>query len=316
VVGYVHVRDLLNPEIAGRGARVGDLLRDVLYLPGTKRVLAALSEMRSAGHHLAIVLDEYGGTAGIVTLEDLVEELVGDIRDEYDADADASARRLISGEVEVDGRINLGDFSDEAGFELPDGPYETVAGFVIAQLGHLPFAGETVELDGNRFTVTELDGRRVAKVRFTPAGGGDEQPEPEADAAPAPAEVDADAEPEAEQLPDDPEAMASPAQLDAGTAVLEQARGGDQDQDRDRKDDAEPDQQATGDESRRRPGRGRAREQDQDRDQDRDQNDEAEPDQQATGDESQRRPERGRARGRDRNAGKERAREQEPAQHD
>jgi putative hemolysin len=249
VVGYVHVRDLLNPEIAGRGARVGDLVRDVLYLPGTKRVLAALSEMRSAGHHLAIVLDEYGGTAGIVTLEDLVEELVGDIRDEYDAEDDASARRLISGEVEVDGRINLGDFSDEAGFELPDGPYETVAGFVIAQLGHLPLAGETVELDGNRFTVTELDGRRVSKVRFTPAGGGGEQSEAAAEATPA--EDDA----EVEQLPDDPEAMASPAQLDAGTAVLEQARSRDQDQ----KGDPEPDQQPTHDEPRRRPDRSRAR---------------------------------------------------------
>lgn len=247
VVGYVHVRDLLNPEIASRGIRVGDLVREVLYLPGTKRVLAALSEMRSAGHHLAIVLDEYGGTAGIVTLEDLVEELVGDIRDEYDADDSASARRLVSGEVEVDGRINLGDFSDEAGFDLPDGPYETVAGFVIAQLGHLPVVGETVELEGNRFTITELDGRRVSKVRFTPAGAVDDAPD-------SPADDGAEAE---QPVPVDPEAMASPAQLDAGIAVVEQARNNDQDEQPDPQPPAEAESPST--EPRRRPERGRGR---------------------------------------------------------
>jgi putative hemolysin len=167
IMGFVHVRDLLNPEISRRSLRVGDLARDVPQLPGTKRVLAALSEMRDGGHHLAIVLDEYGGTAGIVTLEDLVEELIGDIRDEYDEDGEASYRRLQTGDVEVDGRLNLEDFADETGVEIPDGPYETVAGFVIARLGHLPVVGESVELDGHRFTVTELDGRRVALVRFT-----------------------------------------------------------------------------------------------------------------------------------------------------
>ena len=85
VVGFVHVRDLFDPAIASRSMRVGELVRDVQLFPSTKRVLPALSEMRAAGQHLAIVVDEYGGTAGIVTLEDLVEELVGDIRDEYDA---------------------------------------------------------------------------------------------------------------------------------------------------------------------------------------------------------------------------------------
>lgn len=168
VVGFVHVRDLLDPDVANRSVRVGDLAREVLYLPGTKRVLPALSEMRARSQHLAIVLDEYGGTAGIVTLEDLVEELVGDIRDEYDTAAQAASRRLVSGDVEVEGRLSLDDFGEETGVTLPDGPYETVAGFVIAQLGHLPTVGEHVAFDGHVFTVTELDGRRIAKVRFTP----------------------------------------------------------------------------------------------------------------------------------------------------
>ncbi|MFL6056011.1 MAG: hemolysin family protein [Actinoallomurus sp.] len=167
VIGFVHVRDLLDPQLSGRSTPVGELVRPVLYLPTSKRVLAALSEMRREGHHLAIVIDEYGGTAGIVTLEDLVEELIGDIRDEYDIE-DAQARRLHGGAVEVDGLLNLDAFADETGLELPEGPYETVAGHLMAVLGHLPQVGETVEVDGHRLTVTEVDGRRVSRVRVTP----------------------------------------------------------------------------------------------------------------------------------------------------
>jgi putative hemolysin len=174
VIGFVHVRDLLDPQLSGRSTPVGELVRPVLYLPASKRVLAALSEMRREGHHLAIVVDEYGGTAGIVTLEDLVEELIGDIRDEYDVE-DAQARRLHGGAVEVDGLLNLDAFADETGLELPEGPYETVAGYLMAVLGHLPQDGETVEVDGHRLTVTEVDGRRVSRVRVTP-------PPPPADA--------------------------------------------------------------------------------------------------------------------------------------
>ena len=109
-------------------------------MPGTKRVLSAMSEMRREGHHLAIVVDEYGGTDGIVTLEDLVEEIIGEIHDEYDV-AEEPARALVDGDVEVDGLLNLEDFEDRTGLELPEGPYETVAGFVINELGRLPVRG-------------------------------------------------------------------------------------------------------------------------------------------------------------------------------
>jgi putative hemolysin len=160
VVGFVHVRDLFG---AAPTTRLRELARDVARLPGTKRLLPALSELRRAGVHLAIVVDEYGGTAGIVTLEDLVEELVGDIRDEYDGQQPA-ARRNRAGDLEVEGLLNLDDFEDEAGFALPEGPYETVAGYVQASLGHIPQVGETVEHDGHRITVTETDGRRVARL--------------------------------------------------------------------------------------------------------------------------------------------------------
>jgi putative hemolysin len=167
VVGFVHVRDLLDPTVVNRSMRVGELARQVIRLPDTKRVLPSLSEMRRDGAHLAIVVDEYGGTAGIVTLEDLVEELVGDIRDEYDPGIEP-ARRLVGGIVEVDGLLNIEDFAEETGLVLPEGPYETVAGFVVQRLGHLPQPGETVDVGDSRISVVELDGRRIARLRVAP----------------------------------------------------------------------------------------------------------------------------------------------------
>jgi putative hemolysin len=166
VVGFVHVRDLFSPELNGSSVRIGEIAREVKMMPGTKRVLSAMSEMRREGHHLAIVVDEYGGTDGIVTLEDLMEEVIGEIHDEYDV-AEEPARALPAGDVEVDGLLNLEDFQDRTGLELPEGPYETVAGFVINELGRLPQVDESVVALGQRFTVTELDGRRIARVRLT-----------------------------------------------------------------------------------------------------------------------------------------------------
>jgi putative hemolysin len=168
VVGFVHLRDLtLRPEVAPHQC-VGELTREVHQLPGSKRVLAALSEMRRAGDHLAVVIDEYGGTAGIVTLEDLIEELVGEIHDEYDL----APEPLPEGQhipSEVEGLLNLCDFAERTGFGLPDGPYETLAGFVMARLGRLPVVGDEVSVDGWRLVVTALDGRRVDRVGLVAA---------------------------------------------------------------------------------------------------------------------------------------------------
>jgi putative hemolysin len=169
VLGFVHVRDLLDPQVAGRSVRVSEIAREILMLPATRHLLSALTDMRREGAHLAIVVDEYGGTAGIVTMEDLVEELVGDIKDEYDEEPETT--RTLTGALEVDGLLNLDDFEDETGLELPDGPYETVAGYVIQQLGRLPQVEDMVSVDGFTLTVVELDGRRVARVKVeaTPA---------------------------------------------------------------------------------------------------------------------------------------------------
>jgi putative hemolysin len=176
-VGFVHVRDLYAPTgAARRGAKVGDLAREVLLLPATKRVLASMSEMRRSRDHLAVVVDEYGGTAGIVTLEDLIEEVIGEIHDEYDVVAD-EARLLRGGDVEVEGLLNLDDFAEATGHELPEGPYETVAGCLMSRLGRLPRIGDAVEVDSVRLKVTKLDGRRVARVRVTviDAAPGDDE---------------------------------------------------------------------------------------------------------------------------------------------
>ncbi len=149
IIGFVHVRDLLNPDQAGRQQPVGELARPVKRLPTSKRVLSALSEMRRDRAHMAIVVDEYGGTAGIVTLEDLVEELVGEIQDEYDLE-EGGPKQLLGGQLEVDGLLNLDEFAEQTGVNLPEGPYETVAGYVLASLGELPGVGAEVEVDGHQ----------------------------------------------------------------------------------------------------------------------------------------------------------------------
>ncbi|HSZ48581.1 MAG TPA: hemolysin family protein [Streptosporangiaceae bacterium] len=175
VIGFVHARDLFDSRGGPDGRRVGEVCRPVKFLPISKMVLSALSEMRKDRAHLAIVVDEYGGTAGIVTLEDLVEELIGDIQDEYDEEA-SHPRQLHGGELEVDGLLNLDEFAEQTGLELPEGPYETVAGYLLAALGHLPADGESAEVGGRKLTVTQMDGRRIARLRVSPAPAAAEEP--------------------------------------------------------------------------------------------------------------------------------------------
>lgn len=170
VVGFVHVRDLLDPEMADRSVRLASLARDIARFPGTKYVIPTLSEMRRVSAHLAVVEDEYGGTAGIVTMEDLVEEVVGDIRDEYDEAEPVDFRS-------VDGLTNLEDFAVDYGVRLPEGPYETVAGYLVAVLGRLPEPGMHVDVDGHRLVIDAVEGRRVARLRIEPLEAGPALPE-------------------------------------------------------------------------------------------------------------------------------------------
>lgn len=178
VVGVVHVRDLIRPGLSTADSLVR-IIRPVLSLPASKVVLDALQEMREAGQHLAVIQDEYGGTAGIVTLEDLVEEIVGDIRDEYDDPQHAGVAPLGTGFL-CEGRLSVRDAATDLGIELPKGPYETVAGFLVFRLGRLPEIGDAVHFDGWEFSVSLLEGRRVAQVHvrlLTQSGhAGDSSP--------------------------------------------------------------------------------------------------------------------------------------------
>jgi putative hemolysin len=164
VIGFIHVRDLLDTSLATNNAKIQELARNIMYLPGTKGILPALTEMRSQRQHLAIVLDEYGGTDGIVTLEDLVETLIGDIRDEYDSDETEVSQESRTGDFEVDALISLEDLLEETGIELPDGPYETAGGFVMHYLGRIPVANDVVGVNGLRITVISMEGKRAGRL--------------------------------------------------------------------------------------------------------------------------------------------------------
>ena len=155
-------------------------------LPDTAKLLPHADRDAPPATHLAIVLDEYGGTAGIVTMEDLVEELIGDIKDEYDEES-AETTRLRSGDIEVDGLLNLDDFADETGVELPDGPYETVGGFLAAQLGKVPApatrpASTATRSPSPRWTAAGSPGSgSTASSRQGKKPAPDEEPAPAAD---------------------------------------------------------------------------------------------------------------------------------------
>ncbi|MFB9796313.1 hemolysin family protein [Arthrobacter citreus] len=170
VLGFIHVRDLLR-EDAGGGPpmserRLSDIVRPILFLPGTAAVVPSLSVMRRDGSHIAVVADEYGGTDGIVTLEDLVEELVGEIYDEYDTSRDPEDRhRRVRGDLVVDGALILQEFERLTGVALPEGPYETVGGYIMERLGRIARPGDTVGAPGCELEVLTLQHRRIVAVR-------------------------------------------------------------------------------------------------------------------------------------------------------
>ena len=164
VIGFIHVRDLINPSLANSQAKIQELTRAIMYLPGTKGILPALTEMRAQRQHLAIVLDEYGGTDGIITLEDLVECLIGDIRDEYDGDEEDLSTESRTGDFEVDGLISLEELQEHSGIDIPEGPYETLSGYVMHFLGRIPTVGDILNVNGVRISVLSMEGKRVGKL--------------------------------------------------------------------------------------------------------------------------------------------------------
>jgi CBS domain containing-hemolysin-like protein len=167
VVGVVFAKDLVRAERDGGGTHpVRDLMRDAFFVPETKKVAELLREMQLNKTHMAIVVDEYGGTAGLVTLEDLLEELVGEIHDEFDAD-ELGIVVEDSGEIVVnDATMNVDDLNEACELDLPEGDWDSVGGLVFSQLGRVPVVGDEVRADGVVLIVEKMDGRRVAVVRI------------------------------------------------------------------------------------------------------------------------------------------------------
>ena len=172
VTGVVTVIDGLAVPPPGRDATtVASIAREPVYVPESLDLDGVLETLQRAGAEMAIVVDEYGGTDGLVTVEDLAEELVGEIADEYDIEPAAYEVNVATAEAPrsllVDGVLREDELAEASGFRLPEGPYETLAGFLMARLGHIPVPGETVDEHGWEFTVVEVQKRRIEQVRVT-----------------------------------------------------------------------------------------------------------------------------------------------------
>ena len=166
VLGVAIMKDMIKLERAGRGAdRVGDHAREAHFVPETKRVADMMREMQQQTFHLAMVVDEFGGTAGLVTLEDLIEELVGEIVDEFDVEEEPF-ERLEGGDLSVSARLPVDEVNEMIDGRLPEGPWDTVGGLVFDLLGHVPEAGEAVTVDGLRLVADRVNGRRIERVRI------------------------------------------------------------------------------------------------------------------------------------------------------
>jgi putative hemolysin len=169
VVGMLHAKDVLmklTNESDNKDSVIDDLMRPAYFVPEGKRLGELLAEMRDGGHHAAVVVDEFGGIAGMVTLGQLTEEIVGDIRDEL---TDKEKDFIVTGDstFQLDGGFRIEDANEELGLNLPSGDYETVAGFILSQLGRIPKQGEHFKYQNLKFVITEIRGMKIAKVIVT-----------------------------------------------------------------------------------------------------------------------------------------------------
>jgi putative hemolysin len=181
IVGVLYYKELvrwvrlrlvnLGQPLAARIARmqIGHIMHDVLVVPETKVLSELLDEFKQRRRHLAVVVDEFGSTAGVITVEDILEQLVGDIEDEFDISTPEPEIEDPSVQI-LEGSVNIRDLETEYGLLLPrDAGFETLAGFVLARLQRIPFLGESFEYEGNRYTVEEMEGHRIAKIKIEKA---------------------------------------------------------------------------------------------------------------------------------------------------
>jgi CBS domain containing-hemolysin-like protein len=177
IIGIVHSKDVsrlmhFRATALGLGARgesgmtLREVMREVLFVPETKLAVELLQEFQERRRHMAIVVDEFGTTVGLVTAEDALEQVVGELEDEFDVSTRASMLSATGGVVELDGSTTLRDLTTQLGWPFPRQPgVETLAGFLLAELGHIPAAGESVVHAGRVFRVAEMAGRRISRVR-------------------------------------------------------------------------------------------------------------------------------------------------------
>jgi CBS domain containing-hemolysin-like protein len=180
IVGVLHLRDLLNAmnDRGIAGVQIEEILRPPYIVPETKDIAALLTEFRRTNQHMAVVVDEYGDMEGIVTLEDVIEEIVGEIEDEFDL-PDESVERLDDGRIRIDGTFPIDDFNEQFGTELPIEDFHTMGGYVFGLLGRAPEQGDEIEDDALRFTVVDLEGTRIERleVEFLPQPESEEETE-------------------------------------------------------------------------------------------------------------------------------------------
>jgi CBS domain containing-hemolysin-like protein len=164
IIGIVHTKDLMRAERDGRGEQpVSEVVRPAQFVPESKAAGDLLREMQRHRFHMAIAVDEYGGTAGLVTLEDIIEELLGEIQDEFDVEAEL-VERLANGDVRVNARLPIDEANELLACRLPEGDWDTIGGLLLAELGRVPAEGEAVEVNGWRLTAQGMHGRRIGTV--------------------------------------------------------------------------------------------------------------------------------------------------------
>ena len=168
IKGIIYSKDIMRSlRDDSSNAEVSTIMREPFYVPEAKKLSQLLREMQAETFHMAIVIDEYGGTAGLVTLEDLIEEVVGEIVDEFDVEP-PMIERLSNGNFRVNGRADLDDLEAMLLIDLPTGEWNTVGGLIFNSLGHVPSVGETIEINQHRFYVERVQGRRIARVLISP----------------------------------------------------------------------------------------------------------------------------------------------------
>jgi len=179
ISGIVFLKDLVLAEWDGRGDRpVREVAREARFVPETKKLSSLMREMQEEKYHMAIVVDEYGGTAGLVTIEDLVEEVFGEITDEFDIE-ERSFEQLPNGEFRVNARMPLDEVNERINAALPEGDWDTVGGLMAAQLDHIPVEGESVDVDGFRLVAERVKGNRIGRVRIIAMRVEEEEPSTE-----------------------------------------------------------------------------------------------------------------------------------------